>query len=111
MNRIFISTSYLGELVSRKNGKIALRNVCVVYEVPVPDNKGGLNIMNQFYTHSQYTNGQWILREDDVMAEREVESGDELLTGYDASMTAYRLQKSGIKPAASINSASDIGRA
>lgn len=109
---IFISTSYLGEVVSRKGGKVVLKNTCVVYEVPGQNRQGGLTIATQYYTHSQITNGNWTIKEEDILCEREVSSDDEFLKGYEAALEGFRMDKINLKRAGSIQTAPDIsGRA
>lgn len=109
---VFISTSYLGEVVSRKGGQIVLKNTCIVYEVPGQNRQGGLVISTQYYTHSQVTNGHWKIKEEDVLCEREVQEGDEFLKGYETAFEGFRLDKLNLKRAGAVGPAPDIqGRA
>lgn len=93
----FISTGFLGEVVSRADGKIALKNTCAIYELAQSNEQGGAILKLQFSASSQITNGNLVISESDILFQREVELSDELLTSYHQSIAAFRKEVAEIR--------------
>lgn len=93
----FISTGFLGEVVSRADGKIVLKDTCAIYELAQTNEQGGAILKLQFSASSQITNGNLVISEADILFQREVEPSDELLTSYHQSISAFRKEVSEIR--------------
>lgn len=88
----------MGEVVSRKSGKIILKRVCQIFEELVyvygPDKQPvGTKVEMRYMTNSLITNGETPYLEDDFLSIREVKTDDEVMKGYDSSIEAFRLEK------------------
>jgi hypothetical protein len=101
---MFLSTSYLGELVARdeKKGILTMRNVCIVYEGISTDKDGRGNIGLTYYTHSFISNGVVTFKTEDMLWARDVEEGDEFLVGYKSAIEEFGLSKLRIQRATSM---------
>ena len=93
----FVSTAFLGEVVSRSGGKIVLKDVCAVYEqAGRHQGTGELILRTQFYTNSAISNGSLTFKEEDILWERLVDretEKKEFMTGYLSALEALRAEK------------------
>ncbi len=101
----YITTSYLGEVVERKDGVLSLKNTCVLGEQLMQ--KQGKAGPEQFtkvvtYASSFYTNGILPLRESDSFFIREVSDDDEILEDYYSALENLRLSKINLQKASVI---------
>ena len=94
---VFVSTGFLGEVVSRSGAKIELKNCCIVYEQAGRNQVNGeLILRTQYYSHSQISSGNPIFREEDVLWERLIDvelEQKEFLSGYYQAIEAYKAEK------------------
>lgn len=107
----YLSTWYMGKIISRKSGKIILEKVCMVFEELVyvyrqddveRTKPVGTKIEVRYLTNSLITNGQTPYLEEDFLSIREVLPDDEVINGYNSSIEAFRLEKSNLHKASTL---------
>lgn len=96
---IFVSTSYVGELVKREGGIIELAKVCTVHEMMFQSKTGDMDVKMTFFTSNLLSNGIVQFKEEDLKLTREVADDDLLLDGCKEAHEAFRSSKAGlVKP-------------
>ena len=98
----FVSTSYIGNVVSEDEKQITIDKACAVYEMLNADKRGEVTLVIKYYTNSIITNGKLVFQKEDFFMRREIAEEDELLDGYHSAIEAFRLDKVGIKRAANM---------
>lgn len=93
---MFVSTSYVGELISEASGKVQLFKVCVIHEMLFQSKEGQVDIRMTFYTSNLLSNGITVFNADEVMLTREVVDDDGLLKGCEEAHEAFRVSKAGL---------------
>jgi hypothetical protein len=94
----FVSTSYIGDLVTEDDLRLTLSKVCAVYEVLSQD-KNGTHIQMKYCTNSAISNGEVEFNKEDILFHREVDPKDEVLKGYEDSFTQFRMSKINLQKA------------
>ena len=98
----FLSTSYMGEFVRDKAGKIELKNTCLVLEMLFRDQQGNQDLRTNYVTNSAVSNGVLKVEASEVYAARDVDGDDEIMKGYQEAMNALRLAKANLKHASQL---------
>lgn len=92
-----VSTSYMGELVLRKDGEVVLKKAVCVLEIFRVDRTGRQDITINYLSNSLVSNGVLSIREADCIFVREVEDNEETLQGYQSALDEFRLEKLNLK--------------
>lgn len=104
----FVSTSYIGQVVSDDGKKIKLEKVCAVYEMLNADKRGDVQLVIKFYTNSILSNGSPEIKEEDILMRRAIAEDEEILDGYNSAFEAFRLDKIGLKRASNVKNVPEM---
>lgn len=93
----FAGTRILGQVVSRGNGLITMRDCCMIHDFVHQDRTGEVSIRPVYMMNNIESEGTWVINEErEVAAIREVRDGEDMLKLYDDTFARYKANKAGI---------------
>jgi hypothetical protein len=91
-----MGSSWMGEVVDSSEGRVILKEVAAVFDMPTPTSNGGMSIGTSVLTLNSFTEGEWPVEKTEFWTSRVVNEADKIYEMYKRAISGFRAEKAGI---------------